>query len=114
MSVLTATRARRRRTYLPAADRRTQILERAKTGIARRTLYQYFDTKRAVLLALLGDVAARVRHVLQHRAAVADLDIDLARLRAADVAEFCERRMRQVIDTIFLDEKTLRLVLREA
>lgn len=134
MSVLTEARERRRRrTYLPAADRRAQILERAKTvfarrgyhranvaqicaaaGIGRGTLYQYFDNKRAVLLALLGDVAARVRQVIEQRVAVEDLDIDPARLRAADVAAFCEQRMRQVIDTIFLDEKTLRLVLREA
>jgi AcrR family transcriptional regulator len=131
MSVLT--RSATRRTYLPAADRRAQILERAKhvfarrgyhranvaqicaaAGIGRGTLYQYFDNKRAVLLALLGDVAERVRHVLRSRVAVADLAIEPSRTRAADVATFCERRMREVLDSIFLDEKTLRLVLREA
>jgi TetR/AcrR family fatty acid metabolism transcriptional regulator len=130
MSVL---KPERRRTYLPAADRRAQILERAKgvfarrgyhkanvaqicaaAGIGRGTLYQYFDNKRAVLLALLGEIAGRIRHVLATRVAIADLDIDLARLSAANVAAFCQGRMREVLDTIFRDEKTLRLVLREA
>jgi AcrR family transcriptional regulator len=125
--------AARRRTYQPAADRRAQIHERAKgvfarrgdhranvaqicaaAGIGRGTLYLYFENKRAVLLALLADVADRVRQVLAARVPVADLRITPSRINAAEVAAFCEGRMRQVLDTIFVDEKTLRLVLREA
>jgi hypothetical protein len=67
-----------------------------------------------VLLALLADVADRVRQVLAARVPVADLRITPSRINAAEVAAFCEGRMRQVLDTIFVDEKTLRLVLREA
>jgi AcrR family transcriptional regulator len=125
--------ARRQRTYLPAADRRAQILTHAKAvftrrgyhraniaqiceaaGIGRGTLYLYFPNKRAVMLALLGEVAARVREVLATRPKVGDLRVDRARVRAADVAAFSEGRLRALLDTIFLDEATLRLVLREA
>jgi hypothetical protein len=38
----------------------------------------------------------------------------VSRLRAADVATFCEKRMREVLDSIFRDEKMLRIVLRDA
>jgi len=42
------------------------------------------------------------------------LDIDRRRLSAKTVQEFCEQRMRQLLDTIFVDEPTIRLVLRDA
>jgi AcrR family transcriptional regulator len=122
----------RRRTYLPAADRRAQILDVAKTVFTRRgyrvanvadicraahigrgTLYQYFKNKRAVLLAVMKDVAARVKEVLDARTRIADL-------RGADkappelVASFSKKRLRQVLDAVFVDEPTLRLILRDA
>jgi AcrR family transcriptional regulator len=136
MSVLkgaAARRPRRKRTYLAAGDRKAQILEHAKTTfflkgfhrasvgdicararVSRATLYQYFDNKREVLLALLDDVLRRVRRVLAQRGPIEELVIDRRRLDAAGVQAFCERRMRELLDAIFVDEKMLRLVLRDA
>jgi TetR/AcrR family transcriptional repressor of mexJK operon len=136
MSVLTSSGEgppRRKRSYLPAGDRKAQILEHAKTtfimkgfhrasvgdicaraGVSRATLYQYFDNKREVLLALLEGVLARVRKVLDERVPLEELAIEPRRLTAAAVQAFCERRMRELLDAIFVDEKTLRLVLRDA
>ena len=121
------------RSYLPAGVRRTQILAAAKTVLARRgynrtnvaqicaaariargTFYVYFDNKRDVLLALLDDVVVRVDAILGRRTRIGDLRFDLARLDAATVVAFCEARMRELLDVIFVDEATLRLVLREA
>src|SRR3954447_18238183 len=76
----------RRRTYLRADVRRAQILDVAKDVFSRRgyrlanvadicaaarigrgTLYQYFANKQDVLLALMEDLATRVRQVLDQR-----------------------------------------------
>jgi TetR/AcrR family fatty acid metabolism transcriptional regulator len=121
-----------KRTYLRADDRRAQILEVAKgvfaehgyhraniadvceaAGIGRGTLYQYFDNKQAVLLALLEDVLARVKDVLAHRPRVKDFPAARSAPPAL-IAEFCRRRIRELLDAVFVDEPTLRLVLREA
>jgi AcrR family transcriptional regulator len=123
---------RRRRSYLKAEDRRAQILDVAKTVFSRRgyrvanvadicraarigrgTLYQYFDNKRAVLLAVMKDVADRVRRVLDDRPPVAG--IRGARKAPPDaIAAFCKKRLREVLDAVFVDEPTLRLILRDA
>jgi len=122
----------RTRTYLPAADRRAQILDVAKTVFSRRgyrvanvadicraarigrgTLYQYFKNKRAVLLAVMKEIAGRVERVLNERPRIAEL-------RGADktppplIAAFAKKRLRQVLDAVFVDEPTLRLLVRDA
>jgi len=121
-----------RRTYLKADVRRAQILDVAKDLFARRgyrvanvadiceaarigrgTLYQYFDNKQAVLLALMEDLATRVRRILEERPKVAAIP-DAAQAPPAMIAAFCQRRLRDVLDAVFIDESTLRLVLREA
>src|SRR5688500_6441844 len=80
------------RTYLRADDRRAQILGVARTVFARRgyraanvadickaariargTLYQYFENKQAVLLAIVEDIKARIGAVLDARPRVADI-----------------------------------------
>ena len=80
----------RRRSYLPADARRAQLLAAAKrvfaargyrhaniadicaeAAVARGTIYQYFRNKRDVLIALLDDVAERVKRVLAERPAIA-------------------------------------------
>src|SRR5262245_57613256 len=128
MSVLSG----RKRTYLRAPDRRAQILDVAKRVFTRRgyhkasvahicdaakigrgTLYQYFDNKRAVLLALLDDVAARVARSVDERAKVADIP-GLHQAPREMVIAFCKRRLRELLDAIFADEATLRLILRDA
>ncbi len=123
----------RPRTYLPADDRRRQILAAAKTvfvkrgyhranlahvcaaaRIARGTLYVYFENKRALLLQLLEEVAERIEDVLARRPRVEDLQLDPTRLTERAIIGFCEHRLREILQTIFVDEPTLRLVLREA
>jgi AcrR family transcriptional regulator len=122
----------RRRTYLKADVRRAQILEVAKDLFARRgyrvanvadiceaahigrgTLYQYFDNKQAVLLALMEDLAERVRRLLEERPKVAAIP-GADRAPPELIVAFCKGRLRAVLDAVFIDESTLRLVLREA
>jgi AcrR family transcriptional regulator len=127
-----ASPVRRKRSYLPADARRAMILEHAKTtfflkgvrasvgdickraGVSRGTLYQYFSNKRQVLLTLLEDVVRRMRQVLDERVPLDKLDIDVRRLNAVAAVGFCEQRMRQLLDAVFVDEETIRLVLRDA
>jgi len=121
----------RRRSYLPADARRAQLLYAAKrvfaargyraaniadicqeAGVARGTIYQYFRNKRDVLIALLDDVAARVKRVLAERPAVA---VPRGHKPPVDViVQFCRARLRELLQEIFVDEEMLRLLLREA
>jgi AcrR family transcriptional regulator len=131
MSVLTP-RRRRTRTYLAAEARRAQILDVAKRVFSRRgyrtanvadiceaarigrgTLYQYFENKEAVLVALMEEIAARVEKVISSRAKLATLPASRP-VNTANLRTFCAGRLRQVLDAVFVDEPTLRLVLREA
>jgi AcrR family transcriptional regulator len=141
MSVLRRNRVRKRnrsepfrvRTYLPADARRAQILVAAKrvfadqgyhtanvddlcraAGIARGTIYQYFDNKRDVMVALMDDIAARIAHVLQTRPPIEPPRAGSTKSPVEMIVHFCRKRLRQVLDAIFLDEQTLRLILREA
>jgi AcrR family transcriptional regulator len=121
-----------RRTYLRADDRRAQILDVAKGVFTRRgyhaasvadicaaarigrgTLYQYFDNKRAVLLAILEDVLGRVKAVSQGRPRLEGL-AGLGKAPVDMIVAFCKRRLRQVLDAVFVDQSTLRLILRDA
>ncbi len=122
----------RRRTYLKADDRRAQILDVAKGVFAQRgyrvanvadicaaarigrgTLYQYFENKQAVLLAVMEELAARVKRVLENRPKVAS--ISHARHAPVEmIVEFCQTRLRALLDAVFVDESALRLILREA
>ncbi len=121
----------RRRTYLPADARRSQLLDAAKRVFARRgypavniadickeakvargTIYQYFRNKRDVLMALLDEIAARVAEVLATRPSVA-VPRD-TKMNAALIAKFCRLRLREMLEAVFADEQTLRLLLRDA
>jgi AcrR family transcriptional regulator len=131
MSVL-GSRRHRRRTYLRAEDRRAQILDVAKgvfaengyhraniadickaARIGRGTLYQYFDNKREVMVALMEEIEERVSRVLRGRPTVANI-ADVDRVPRRLIAAFCKKRLRELLDAVFVDEATLRLVLREA
>jgi AcrR family transcriptional regulator len=130
MSVLR--QGRRRRTYLRAEDRRAQILSVAKgvfaengyhraniadickaARIGRGTLYQYFDNKREVMVALMEEIEERIARVLSTRPRVAMMD-GVDRVPRSLIAAFCKKRLRELLDAVFVDENTLRLVLREA
>src|SRR5690348_1719327 len=111
----------RRRHYLPADARRAQLLYAAKrvfaargyraaniadicqeAGVARGTVYQHFQNKRDVLVAMLDDVAARVARVLKERPAVTvprgrHLPIEV-------IVEFCRARLREMLAAVFEDE----------
>jgi AcrR family transcriptional regulator len=121
------------RTYLRAEDRRAQILDVAKHVFARRgfhvanvadicaeakigrgTLYQYFDNKRDVLLALMEDIAQRIKRVLDHRKTLDPSLIDAQRLPVRVIVAYCEKSLRELLDAVFVDEASLRLILREA
>ena len=87
--------------YFPGPERRRQILAGAKKvfaargyhetnishicddlGIARGTLYQYFDSKKAVFAAIVEDLLERVREAVREAVGL-DVEID-AILRAID------------------------------
>ena len=123
---------RRPRTYLRADDRRAQILDVAKAVFVRRgfhvanvadickaarigrgTLYQYFDNKRAVMLALMEELAARVARVLDERPRV-DPVPGVSKAPVEMIVSFCRKRLRELLDAVFVDEPTLRLILRDA
>src|SRR5262249_49599659 len=82
--------------------------------IGRGTLYQYFANKRAVMLSLLEDLAARVQRVLDERPNIAELPGADAATPPELVAAFTRQQVRVLLDAIFEDEQTLRLLLREA
>src|SRR5262245_25218390 len=131
MSVPKARARRKRRTYLRGPDQRAQILQVAKAVFAARgyhaanvahickdarigrgTLYQYFDNKRAVMLSLLEDLAATVKRVIDERPRVGEIPGPVS-VPPALVASDTRRRVRVLLDAIFQDEQTLRLVLHE-
>jgi AcrR family transcriptional regulator len=131
MSVLK--QPKRRRTYLKADVRRRQILDVAKdvfatrgyrvanvadiceaARIGRGTLYQYFDNKQAVLLALMEDLATRVRRILEERPKISSVPGTPGKAPVELIRAFCGKRLRQLLDAVFVDEQTLRLILRDA
>jgi AcrR family transcriptional regulator len=126
MSVL-----KEKRSYLKADDRRSQILDVAKrvfaqmgyhaanianicqaANIGRGTLYQYFENKRDVLLAVVDQICERLQTTLAERPPIPEIDVSDIPLEL--IAEFSHSRLKNVLDAIFADEEALRLVLREA
>jgi AcrR family transcriptional regulator len=126
MSVLT-----RRRTYLRADARKEQLLAVAKdvfatrgvrdasvadiceaAKIGRGTLYQYFDNKDDVLRAVMDGIADRIVDAVGKRAKVSEIP-GIEDAPVAMVMSFCARRVREILDVVFADAATLRLVLRE-
>jgi len=129
MSVLSPTA---RRSYMKADDRRAQILDCARrvfanqgfhvtsvadicseAGIGRGTLYQYFGNKRDVFLAVLQDVASRVRAVLDDRTRITEVP-QAAEAPPEIVLAFCRKRLRELLDAVFVDQASLRLLWRDA
>jgi AcrR family transcriptional regulator len=123
----------KQRTYLPADARKAQILEHAKAVFANRgylnsnishicsaarigrgTLYQYFENKRAVMIALLEEVEGRVRNVMTARPGLDEQRLKNRAPGVQGVLAFCELRLRELLGAVFKDEHTLRLIVREA
>lgn len=117
--------------YLQGPERRRRILESAKRvfaargyhdtnishicddmGIARGTLYQYFDGKKEVFTAIIEDLLARVRAVVE---SIPPLVIEpRARPSAEQVVRFAAASVHRLLRAVFEDEDSLRLLMREA
>ena len=117
--------------YFPAPERRRQILAGAKKvfasrgyhhtnishicedlGIARGTLYQYFDSKKDVFVAIVNDLLERVQ-----AAVAAEPRIDIPRgaeLTRDEVIAYCAQSLRRILGAAFENEESLRILVREA
>lgn len=117
--------------YLAGPERRRRILETAKKvfacrgyhdtnishiceglGIARGTLYQYFTSKKDVFAAIVQDMLERVRDAVSREPPV---DIPPSyRPTRAQVVEFASASLHRILEAVFADEASLRILVREA
>jgi AcrR family transcriptional regulator len=117
--------------YFPGPERRRQILAGAKKvfaargyhetnishicddlGIARGTLYQYFDSKKAVFAAIVEELLERVRAAVS-RERMPELSPGSSLSREAVLA-YTAGSLRRVLGAAFEDEASLRILVREA
>src|SRR4051812_18548533 len=82
-------------------------------GIGRGTLYQYFSNKRSLLTAILRETLDRVRALMeqQYQAVPYPPPETISRSVAITVST---RQLRRILDLVFGDNDTLRILLREA
>lgn len=117
--------------YLQGPERKKQILEGAKRvfaargyhdtnishicddlGIARGTLYQYFENKKALFSALIEGLLERVREAVT---GAPPLEIPAGFRPGADlVMRYAAKNLRRILGAVFADEDSLRLIVREA
>jgi AcrR family transcriptional regulator len=117
--------------YLPAQERRRQILDSAKRVFARRgyhdtnishiceelriargTLYQYFQSKQDVFSAVVQDMLDRLRAAI---AAEPAIEIPAGTRPTRDqVIRYAAASLRRVLEAVFEDEASLRILVREA
>ncbi|MBS1122659.1 MAG: Transcriptional regulator, TetR family protein [Deltaproteobacteria bacterium] len=119
--------------YMRSEARQRQILDCAKkvfaargfhaanishiceaAGIGRGTLYQYFTNKHSVLTAILRETLERVRGVMERQSVEASLLVPAEKITRAMAIEFSSRQLRQLLELVFEDDDTLRILLREA
>ncbi len=84
----------------------------AEAGIGRGTLYQYFRNKKAVFTAILRETLERVQALMLERRPRRMPRPET--LRRSAVVEWSAERLEQLYQTVFADERTLRITLREA
>lgn len=118
-----------KRTYKPADARREQILDCAlqvfsqkgyhgasigdvcaRAGIARATLYQYFEDKRDVLVALADRIRRRITEAVAARPVLAIPPGFVP--TEAQAVRFVEARVVEILRVVFEDAPTTRLILR--
>jgi AcrR family transcriptional regulator len=118
--------------YMRSPDRQRQILECAKkvfaergfhaanishicreAGIGRGTLYQYFANKKAVFTAILRETLGRVQSLMRRRSLAENMPAPET-LRREQVVAWSARRLRELLGVVFEDQRTLRILLREA
>ncbi len=120
---------RAKRTYKPAEERKKEILDCAlsafaergyhgtsigdvceRAGIGRATLYQYFADKRALLRALAERIVESVSTAYERRR---PLEIPPGFVATAEgLVRFSEVRLGRVLEVVFANADTARLVLR--
>ncbi len=83
-------------------------------GIGRGTLYQYFTNKRAVLTAILRETLDRVRALMEKQSAETVGFIPPEKLTRSQAIAFSAHQLRELLEVVFADEDTLRILLREA
>jgi len=83
----------------------------AAAGIGRGTLYLYFPNKKAVFTAIVKECLDRVQALVGRRGAPMPAPESL---RRGAVIEWSAGRLRRVFEAAFEDERTLRILLREA
>ncbi len=119
--------------YLRSEARQRQILDCAKrvfaergfhaanishiceaAGIGRGTLYQYFANKRSVLTAILRETLERVRALMERQSAAVATFAPPEKITRAMAIEFSALQLRELLEVVFDDDDTLRILLREA
>lgn len=83
-------------------------------GIGRGTLYQYFANKRSVLEAILRETLDRVRALMERQEAGLVAWAPPEKITRSAAIEFSARGLREVLEVVFADDDTLRILLREA
>ena len=83
-------------------------------GIGRGTLYQYFANKRSVLEAILREQLGRVKALMERQSARTFKFPPPEQVTRAQAIAFEARMLRELLEVLFSDEHTLRILLREA
>src|SRR5262245_2534897 len=83
----------------------------AEAGIGRGTLYQYFHNKKSVFTAIIRQVLARVQSLVK---APRPPFPPPEKLRRDLVLRWASAELRRLFKSVFEDEPTLRILLREA
>jgi AcrR family transcriptional regulator len=83
-------------------------------GIGRGTLYQYFASKQAVLTAILRETLERVRALMERQEAEVVAFAPPEKVTRTAAIEYSARQLRELLEVVFEDEHTLRILLREA
>ena len=83
-------------------------------GIGRGTLYQYFPNKRAVLTAILRETLDRARALMERQERATPTFVPPEKISRSGAIEFTASQLRELLEVVFADEDTLRIVLREA
>jgi AcrR family transcriptional regulator len=82
-----------------------------EAGIGRGTLYQYFRSKKDVFAAVVGETLNRVQDFIDRRSADLPAPETLSR---EQVVAWSAGRLLRLLEVVFEDEATLRILLREA
>ncbi len=83
-------------------------------GIGRGTLYQYFPNKRAVLTAILRETLDRAKALMERQEREAPTFAPPEKITRTAAIEFSAHQLHELLEVVFADGDTLRIVLREA